>query len=256
MKANLFENKYKPSNAVKVFFADVVCFLIVTILSIGFCYSYFSGSAGASGSSRTANVAVQYQYNGVAVTEIYGTINDGAVRSLTNATFTPGDKIVIVGSAYNLSNVPVYVLAKLEIVTNNGTITEWYNIGSNDPAYSDKGIQLEDDDVDALTEYLKLNKVAQSDGKEIHQVGAGSLGASKYKNLAIPYEFKGSEYDNDDTITSINLTLHVHQKAHLRSDTSDFVLYTPYEHEGKINGYDTESIYATHQMTGDLLVAD
>ena len=254
MKANLFENKYKQSNAVKVLFADVVCFLIVTILSIGFCYSYFSASAGVSGSTKTANVAVQYQYNGSVSTEIYGTINGGTIRSLTNATFTPGDKIVIVGRAYNVSNVPVYVLAELKIVTSSGTITEWYNIGSNDPAFSE-GVQVEEDDVSALTEYPKLTKETQSDGKEIHQVGAGSLGASKYKNLAIPYEFNGAEYDNDDTITSIKLTLHVHQKAHLRSETTDFVLYAKYESEGKINGYDTESIYATHQMTGDILTA-
>ena len=255
MKTDLFENKYKASNAVKIFFADVVCFLLVTIISIGFCYSYLTGRAEVSGTSKTANVAVQYQYNGVAVENVYGTVNGGAVQSLTNTTFTPGDKIVIVGNAVNVSNVPVYVLAKLEIETNDGTITEWYNIGSNDPAFDDKGSQIEDDDTSALTEYLKLTKTTYPDGNEIHQVGAGSLGTGKYKSLAIPYEFKGTDYENGDTITSIKLTLHVHQKAHLRSDTTDFVLYSQYEQDGKINGYDTESIYATHQMTGDLLVA-
>ena len=255
MKTDLFENKYKTSNAVKVLFADVVCFLIVTILSIGFCYSYFSDSESVSGASKTANVSVQYQYNGVAANELYGTINGGPVKALSNATFTPGDKLIIVGSAFNISNVPVYVLAKVEIVTNNETITVWYNIGSNDPAFSDQGIQIEEDDINAPSEYIKLNKVTQADGNELHQVGAGSLGASKYKNLAIPYEFSGAEYGNDDTITSIKLTLQVHQKAHLRSENTDFVLYSRYETAGKINGYDTESIYAVHQMTGDALTA-
>ena len=259
MRIDLFENKYKASTAMKVFFFDIVCFLLVAIVSVGFCYSYFSDKVDVKGSTTTAHVAVQYQYSvgGVykSVSDVYGKVNNGTEQVLKNLIITPGDSILITGRAVNISNVQVYVLAKLEIVIQRGneTITKtiWYNIGSNDPEIV-KGEQVGTDTPNALAkeDYLTLY---QDENTKIHQVGAGSLGAFKHKELAIPYPFEGDEYFNGDVIQSITLDMLVHQKEHLRG-ASDFENYSQYEDvNGQINGYDTESIYAVHQMTGTVL---
>lgn len=252
MKIDLFENKYKPSNAVKIFFVDIVCFLLVTFLSIGICYAYLSDHYQVSGTSTTAKVGVQYQYNAsgsyVSVEDIYAKVNGGATEKLEDITITPGDKLTIVGRAVNTSNVAVYVLAKLEIVINDEPITVWYNIGTNDPTIVN-GTQTGADTPGALAEadYKVLTTQKMGD-HDVYQVGAGSLGVDKYKELAIPYEFKGADFDNDDVISSIKLTLHVHQKNHL-STASDYALYKQYT----VEGYTTDSIYAAHYITGNKL---
>lgn len=281
MKRDLFENKYQPNNnGLKIFFIDIICFLMVTVISIGFCYAYFSHRVDVSGFSTTANVTVQYQYdvagngNYVAVSDVYGKINNGANQSLTGIIINPGDTITILGRALNTSNVPVYVLAKLEVITNKGTDVVWYNIGTNDPKAT--GVENSDALPNDVEEngYLKLETAdmttAAGRTDKIYQVGAGSLGGSYvqdnvthyyYKDLAIPYKFDGETYENGDTVTSISLTLHVHQKDHL-STAADFVnLYKPHATgitaqvpNGYINGYRTESIYAAHYITGNKLV--
>lgn len=279
MKTNLFENKYRPSNAAKIFFVDIVCFLLVAFISIGVCYAYFSHKLEVGGFSTMANVNVQYQYdvtegNYQQVNTVYGKVNNEDERDLAGVTITPGDTITIVGRAVNTSNVSVYVLAKLTIVTSKGTINAWYNIGSNAPV----GAEAENPDAlpnaieteESKQLYKKSMTTASGKTDEVYQVGAGVLGGSykdgeitkyRYKELAIPYTFEGEEYENGDTITSITLTLHVHQRDYLDAAEDFISLYKPHASNisqanpnGFINGYTTESIYAVHQITGDKLV--
>lgn len=261
MKIDLFENKYKPSNAVKIFFADVVCFLLVAMITIGLCYAYLSDKADVSGTASTAKVAVEYQYNGAVSSEVYVKVNGGAVQALSSAQILPGDKITIVGSIVSQSNVSAYTLAKLEIVSIQSgeevTETIWYNIGSNDPTFDANGEEIVDgvNNTTALDEegYIELYTEELTVGGQTHtvyKVGAGSLGAYKTKDLAIPYTFDGETYKNGDTIVSVTLTLHAHQKDHL-SSASDWDLYNQYA--GQITGYDIESIYAVHYITGTQL---
>lgn len=278
MKIDLFENKYKSSNGFKIFFIDIVCFLLVAVVSIGFCYSYFSHSIEISGFSTTANVDVEYQYYDtqqskyVVGQQVYGKINNGAEQLLTGAMITPGDTITILGRVVNTSNVAVYVLAKLTIVVNGEPKEIWYNIGTNDAEMT--GVANSSALPNANEEYdyktLTMLDMTTPSGKtdKVYQVGAGSLAGSyksgeetKYhhKDLAIPYVFTGSEYKNGDTITSITLTIHVHQRDHL-SSAKDFIeLYKPHAtnisegNNGFINGYTTESIYAAHYITGNKL---
>ena len=271
MKIDLFENKYRPSNGIKIVFIDIVCFLLVATLTIGFCYAYLSGKAEIEGSATMAKVAVDYQYDTgsgyVSVDEVYVKLNgSNTAQSLTDTMLTPGDKITIVGRVVSLSNVSVYMLAKLEIKTKQKgeDITEvvWFNIGSNDPLLDEEGKEIEDPDHTsaALTEvdYKQLtttNKVGDYGAYDIYQVGASSLGEHKTKDLAIPYTFSGDKYVNGDEITSVKFTLHVHQKDHLRL-ASDFYLYSEFENANKeINGYSTESIYAAHYITDNQLDA-
>ena len=233
MKIDLFENRYRPSNVAKIFFVDIVCFLLVAFISIGACYAYFSHKLEVKGVSTMANVSVQYQYEveeGTyqAVDEVYGKINDKAEQKLTGALITPGDTITILGRAVNTSNVAVYVLAKLTIVTSNGTVEVWYNIGSNAPASGeDENPESLPNDIE-LGGYEKLYKESMTTAggrtDDVYQIGAGVLGGSykqgettiyRYKELAIPYKFAGEDYENGDTITSISLTLHVHQRDYL-----------------------------------------
>ncbi|MFQ6723870.1 MAG: hypothetical protein ACLRFE_00865 [Clostridia bacterium] len=262
MRIDLFKNQYKESNASKILFIDVICFLLVAILSLGICYAYMSDSADVSGDATTAHISIQYQYsvgdNGAytAVNNLYGSINNGTIASIDGKVFVPGDSIVIVGRAVNTSNVSAYVLAKLEInYTRNGNVYKeevWYNIGSNEPVYDEDGktIVAETPNALASNEYKKLYTAEMgADNEDVYQIGAGSFGANKYKDLAIPYQFDGEKFTNGDVINSIKLYLCAHQKDYLRS-ASDFEKYSKYETSGHINGYTTESIYASHYITG------
>lgn len=270
MKINLFENKYHKSNIMKIFFADIVCFLLVAVVSIGVCYSYFSHGIDIAGSGKMANVSVQYQYDkttdGVyeAVDEVYGKVNGGTERLLTDLIITPGDEITIVGRAVNTGNVSVYVIAKLTVVTSRGTDIIYYNIGNNDPGLDGY------ENSDALPnskenhEYLELyaeNMTNNGVTHKVHQIGAGSLAGSKevegvttyyHKDLAISYTFDGDTYENGDTVTSISLELLVHQRQYLNT-APDIDLYNSHATNGKINGYSVESIYAVHYMLDEKL---
>ena len=249
MKRDIFQENYK-GNALKVLFADLVVFLLVTILSVGFCYAYFSSKVEAMGSATTAMVTVAYRTNYSDITNrttIYGSLNGGTAKevSTTNISLTPGDNLTIKGYAVNTSNVPVYVLAKLEVTIKEDvldgedvTITEtyWYNISNNQ-----------------IIEQT-------SDGEFASSVTRYTLGASSledvnktgyYQELSIPYTYS-SKYTNLHTVTNIELTLHVHQKDYLRMG-DDFSKYSIGEVDGKLGAYDTESIYAAHQITGRLL---
>ncbi len=252
MKRDIFQDNYK-GNAMKVLFVDLVVFLLVTIFSVGFCYSYFSSKVDATGNATTAMVTVAYRTNYSDEGNrdiIYGNIEDGEVQDISSADLklTPGDTLYIRGYAVNTSNVSVYVLAKLEV-----TITETTTDGSNE--------------VKEVYWYNISNnkKVAETvDGQfpspvTRYTVGASSLGpvdkdfirTDFYQELSIPYEY-GGKYTNAHTITNIKLTLNVHQKDYLRMG-DDFSKYSVGEVEGKLGDYATESIYAAHQMTGQLL---
>lgn len=266
MKIDLFENKYKPNSAVKIFFADLVCFLVIAMLTIGLCHAYFSDKTDVRGSASTAKVGVEYQYNlggGYASqNEVYVKLNNSTTaQSLSGVVLTPGDKITILGRIVSKSNVSVYILARLEIETiqkgEAKTEVVWFNIGSNDPELDGDGNEISSaiHTSSALqeSEYKQLQYKQLTNGTETHnvcQVGAGSLGAYKYKDLAIPYTFDGEKYVNNDSITSVKFSLHAHQKEHLNT-ASDFDLYKQYE--SQITGYDIESIYAVHYITGTQL---
>lgn len=256
MKRDIFQENYK-GNAVKVLFMDLIVFLLVTIFSIGFCYSYFSDKVEAEGSATTAHVDVVYRKNfndETPYTMLYGKINaDGtpADISTTQLAITPGDILYIQGYAVNTSNVSVYVLAKLEVTIvedklegEDVTTTEvyWYNIDNNEV-------------VDSTTTGSYTSPTVR------YTVGASSLASYDenyvrsdfYKELSIPYKYDGETHTNAHTITSIKLTLHVHQKQYLRN-SDDFDNYAAGEsQDGMINGYETESIYAAHQITGQTL---
>ncbi len=281
MKLDLFENKYRPSNMMKIFFVDIVCFLLVSAISLGMCYAYLSDSVSVKGSVNTAFVDVEYQYDlgegYTSVSDIYVKLNnENQVTTLSEIKdiLTPGDTITIVGRALNTSNIAVYVLAKLEIEHIKGGVegkeVVWINIGDNNPQYNPTtGDLLTEETKEALDKdsYKQLTTADMVDeqGKthKVYQVGAGIIAGSvkkgestyyHYKELAIPYKFSGDEYVNGDKITKITFTLTVHQKNYLRSDKTDFVLYSQFEDANKkINNYDTESIYAAHYMTGNLL---
>ncbi len=240
MKIDLFENKYKVSNIAKVLFIDIVCFLLFSVISVSVCYAYFSSKADVTGTGTLAGVSVEYHANVdsayISVSEIYVDDGYGASMPLANSVITPGDTITIVGHAVNTSDVGVYAIAKVTVnwvdLTEEKTEDTWYTVGGK-----------------TGSEFIELTM----DNNGIYQVGAGSIDSKDYIELAIPYTFDGATYENTDQITKITVTLYVHQKDHLRN-ASDFENYSAYEDaSGKINEYATESIYATHYMTGNIL---
>ena len=259
MKIDLFENKYKPSNALKIFFADVVCFLLVAIISVGVCYAYFSNSVSITGDASMAQVTVEYQalvdgnyqtvdYVSAIINPTESSTEDDAV-SLNGTMITPGDTIKIVGRAMNTSTVSVYVLARLNIeVLRAGSAsstveTIWFYIGENDPGVANGGNgtpTIEDNEVKILT-------IAENG---FYNVGAGSLGAARYKQLAITYTFSGADYQNGDVIKSVSLRLQVHQKDYLET-ADDYDLYTSVTNGGKTHSQ--SSVYAAHHITGHLV---
>ena len=257
MKLDLFNNKYKPSNVTKIIFADIVCFLLVAIFSVGFCYAYFTDKKIASGSAGMASVTIEYQYQVSGtykpVTTTYAKLNNETeVRDLgTKLIITPGDTLTIVGRAVNTSNVPIYMLGKIEVnykVAENAetiTLTEWYNIGSNEP-------QIVDGTLEAETPNAVTPKALKTNTDGMYIVGAGSLGVGKYKELAIPYTFDGNLFKNGYIIESVVFTLHAHQMQYLNT-AKDFGDYSSATTDGVT--YSHESIYATHHMVGNLLSA-
>ena len=255
MKLDLFNNKYKRSNVVKIVFADIVCFLLVAIFSIGFCYAYFNAKASASGSAGMARLSVEYQYqvsgSYKAVNTAYAKLNDETVaKDLgTNLIITPGDTLTIVGRAVNTGDVPIFVLGKIEVkykVAENAetvTLTEWYSVGSNDP-------QLVDGELEDETPSAETPKTLKTDADGMCIVGAGSIGARKYKELAVPYTFDGNVFKNGYIIESVVFTLHAHQKQYLNT-ADDFDDYSSVTTDGVT--YSHESIYATNKIVGNLL---
>ena len=244
MKIELFENKYKTSSGLKVFFADLVCFLLVAIISIGFCYSYFSDQIEVAGSTSTATITVDYRTTAnnpaTSVSAIYGSINGGATKQLTeDILVSPGDTLTVKGYAVNTSNVGVYVLARLEVVSNDGvsatdeTDVVWYNIANNTQVT-----------IDANGRYNVGASILTESG-----IGA------YYKELSLPYVFDGEKYTNTHTITSLKLTLHVHQKDYLDL-ADDYAYYTAKydsDEDGYYNGYEISSMYAVHYIRGPRL---
>lgn len=220
MKRDIFENQYRGSNLLKVFFADVVCFLVVAIFSVGFCYSYFSDKVGAEGDATMASISIKYCTTSniaSATNQVKATLNGGSEIDLTNTTaISPGDSIVIKGYAINNSGIDAYALARLEIATAVDTEVVWYNIDNNKPLYAERGL---------------------------FQVGASVLQNDVPKPLSIPYTFEGDRYTNEHTITGITLTLHAHQKDFLN-------IADDYNNYSAVNGYAKDSIYAAHHITG------
>jgi hypothetical protein len=255
MKLDLFNNKYKRGNVVKIIFADIVCFLLVSVFSISFCYAYFSDRVSSTGFTGMASVSIEYQYQVSGsykpVDSVYGKFNnESTVRDLgTQFTITPGDTLTIVGRAVNTSGVPVFVLGKVEVsykVAENAqpiTLTSWYNIGTNDP-------QLVNGTMQSETPGAEESKLLKTNEDGMYIIGAGSLGAGKYKDLSVVYTFDGELYQNGYIIQSVTLTLHAYQKQYLNS-ADDFDNYSSATTDGVT--YSHESIYATHQIVGNLL---
>ena len=244
MKINMFQNKYQTSNLLKIFFVEVVCFLVVAILSIGVCYSYFSDKEDATGNASMAIMTIDYRTDATnentSVNVVYGYLSSSTNKTATEITsstiITPGDVLTVKGYAVNTSEVGVYVLAKLEVSFNDGTAdgtdVAWYNISNN-------------------TELTM-------DDNGLYEIGASALDAHKtgtyYQELSFNYTFDGTKYINDYTITGIKLTLHIHQKDYLQ-DASDYGNYSQFDEDGDgyINGYAISSLYAAHYITGNVL---
>lgn len=221
MNKHLLQKKYNSNIWQKIFFADVICFLLVAILSVGVCYSYFSDKKEVSGTTSTAVVSVDYRTNPTdensSTSQIYAQLNDGSTTVISSSNLiSPGDNITIKGYAVNTSNVDVYVLARLEIITNKDTEVVWFNIENNDVLYVEKGL---------------------------FQVGASVLSVGSSKELSFTYTFEGERYTNEYSIQNIELTLCAHQKDYLDL-AKDYNNYTA------VNGYSKDSIYATHYITG------
>ena len=242
MKRYMFQNKYTSSNLLKVFFADVVCFLVVAICSVGFCYSYFSSKADASGTAGMAKVAIEYRKVATDATTstniVYGSVNSGSLVDLTPSVFiSPGDVLNIKGFAVNTSNVDVYVLARVDVTVNDGTQdiieSKWFNISNN----------------------LELT----TDENGLYAVGASSLtatgvGTTYYQEISFTYTFEGERYTNSHQIKGVTLSLHAHQKEFLEL-AGDYENYSRFDtdEDGFINGYSVASVYASHDMIGNLL---
>ena len=269
MKIDLFENKYKTSKALKIFFVDVVCFLLTAVISIGVCYAYFSSNVSVKGNAAMAQVTVEYQakvgQTYQAVDYVHAIINgnenstEEEAVSLNNVVITPGDTITVVGRAVSTSSVSVFVLARLNIEVqkigkSTSTVkTVWFNIGANDPDPENGIVATPTIQTDEQIRALTIGE------NGLYNIGAGSLGALQYKELRIPYTFEGTEYNNGDTIKSVSLRLHVYQKNYLET-ADDFNLYKEYATgitnntpNGFINGYTTESVYAAHHITETLI---
>ena len=133
MKIDLFENKYKPGKVAKIIFMDIICFLLAVSLSVSVCYAYFSAKVNVKGAATFASLDIEYRKvagnPSTSTNVLYGSINGGSLQNITaTTTITPGDEITIGGYAVNISNVPIYVLGRLEVVTNKDTEVVWYNI--------------------------------------------------------------------------------------------------------------------------------
>ncbi|MBO5910230.1 MAG: hypothetical protein J6Q15_01835 [Clostridia bacterium] len=244
MKLDLFENQYKPSNMIKIFFADIVCFLLVAIVSIGFCYSYFSDGVNIKGSTTTAMMVIDYRNdNNVSVDNIYAQVNGKTASTLSNIKVCPGDTVNIKGKAVNanednslITDVDVYLLAKLIIESKDAsgniidTETIWYNVGEATavPLYVERGL---------------------------FQIGASVLAADSSQNINIQYVIEGERYNNDYSTIAMTLELHSHQKDYLNL-AEDYDNYSAVTTNVTINQatksvtYSKESIYATHAMVG------
>ena len=231
MKRDILQKQYKTAGLFRTFVADIICFFVITVLSVGFCYSYFSDKVDVLGDATTATIAVSYQYGaGAKLTNITAKVNGGASAGLNGIQIAPGDTITITGNAVSIGDegtaasatADAYLLAELNIVNKDasGNIideeTVWYNVVNNKVVYVERGL---------------------------FQVGASVLQAGATQALSIPYTFEGDKYNENYQTISLALTLHTHQKAFLD-------LAEDYNNYSAVGTYSKESIYATHRITG------
>lgn len=231
MKRDILQKQYKTTGLFWTFFADIICFLVVTVLSVGFCYSYFSDKVNVLGDATTATIAVSYQNDsGAKLTNITAKVNGATAASLNGIKIAPGDEITITGNAVSIGDegtaasatADAYLLAELNVVNkdSSGNVIDeesvWYNVVDDKKVYVERGL---------------------------FQVGASVLTAGATQALSIPYTFEGDKYDEDYVTISLTLTLHTHQKAFLD-------LAEDYNNYSAVGTYSKESIYATHCITG------
>lgn len=231
MKRDILQKQYKTAGLFRTFIADIICFFVITVLSVGFCYSYFSDKVDVLGDATTATIAVSYQDGaGAKLTNITAKVNGGASAGLNGIQIAPGDTITITGNAVSIGDegtaasatADAYLLAELNIVNKDasGNIideeTVWYNVVNNKVVYVERGL---------------------------FQVGASVLQAGATQALSIPYTFEGDKYNENYQTISLALTLHTHQKAFLD-------LAEDYNNYSAVGTYSKESIYATHRITG------
>ncbi len=231
MKRDILQKQYKTTGLFRTFFADIICFLIVTVLSVGFCYSYFSDKVDVLGNATTATIAISYQNSaGATLTNVTAKVNGGTSASLNGIKIAPGDTITITGNAVSIGDegtaesatADTYLLAELNIINkdSSGNLideeTVWYNVANNKVVYAERGL---------------------------FQVGASILQAGATQALSIPYTFEGDKYNENYATISLTLTLHTHQKDFL--DLAD-----GYSNYLAVGTYSKESIYATHCIIG------
>ena len=219
MKLDVFCNKSNKHSLLKILFVDIVCFFVITISLISFCYSYFSDKADVTGKVSTAMVSIDYRTNkddpSSSSNEIYAQVNGGALTTLSSiTTINPGDDIVIKGYAVNTSDVSVYTLAKLQVINYDynsdiiDTETVWYNISSNTPVYIQQGVA---------------------------KVTASVLNVGASQAINISYTFDEERYTNEYSSISVSLALYAHQKDYLNL-SEDYI------------NYPSDSAYATHYL--------
>lgn len=203
---------------------ELICFIVVSALSFGLCYSYFQAEIKVSGVAITATVNLEYRQtaDGTASDIIYATL-DGvttiAINDVENCEIIPGQIMKIKGYVVNTSTIEVYIMGKLtlQVLDKNGNVkftdTIWYNISNGDTCST------------------KLT------------IGASSLPVGANQELSLPYTFDGEKYVNDDVINSITFELYAHQKDYLNlsDDFNDFT---------SIGSYTKEQVYAGHCITG------
>lgn len=242
MKRDILQNQYKSKGLFGTLIADIVCFLVVIALSVGFCYSYFSDKVNVMGNATTATIAIAYQDgSGAKLTDITGQINGGSAATLNGKRIAPGDTITITGNAVSIgkdgtsatASSDSYVLAQLDVI---GLDTA--EITGKDDTY------IKEHTIDKETIWYNI-----ADGKIVYaerglfQIGASVLAAKGTQALSISYTFEGDKYNEQYLGVKLVLTLHTHQKDFLN-------LAEDYNNYSAVGTYAKESIYATHCITG------
>lgn len=226
---------------------DLICFIVVSALSFGFCYSYFSDEVKASGEATTASLIVEYWQtatSGTPSSTVYaiidGTSNAVALDSIENDEIVPGQSVTIKGYAVNTSNINVYIMGKLEIEAEdkNGLVkyteTVWYNIGNGQ---SCNGSNLT----------IGASSLTASTWVENNGETTITTPDSAKQELSLIYTFDGATFVNGDKITKFNFTLEAHQSSYLTlaEDYDNFSSIT----NGAVN-YSQNQVYAAYCITG------
>lgn len=248
MRQGLPYSKLNTNYWLKMITFDLICFILVSIFAFGFCYAYFSDEVKVAGKTTTASLMVEYWQNvnsGSPSQMVYGILDGSstavALDDVARDEIVPGQSVTITGCAANTSNIPVYIMGKLEVeVTDkNGAIklteTVWYNISTGQASDGDH-LTIGASILDASTWTTnKDNTTTITTPNSAKQV------------LSLQYTFDGATLTNDDIITKFNFTLVAHQSNYLTlaEDYNQFISLT----NNQVS-YTQIQVYAAHCITG------